>query len=168
MVCARPRPVPNLRLRRQELARGAMSQDLEHVVERLMQTFKTATGRMVSMHPEKAFVNVLLQSQALQSWKRSGAGSGRAYMELIRDPGLSRMQGRNYDRVDEEGKVLFQGRGHPLPEGALKKAAIKSVKQVRLLQCCRNVSCRRLCTQPLVLPEQGANVVDSLAAGKPH
>jgi hypothetical protein len=106
-----------------------------------MQTFKTATGRMVSMHPEKAFVNYQLQTQAMSTWARDLGAGGRAYGELIRETGLSLMQGINYDCEgddkpednDGDGVVLLLGCGKPMP-GKMKPAAIKSVKQVRLLR----------------------------------
>ncbi len=104
-----------------------------------MQTFKTATGRMVSMHPEKAFVNYQLATQAMTSWTRGGhaGGRARAYGELMRETGTSLMQGVNYDLLDEglgpdDDRVLLQGRGYPMAGGKMKLDAIKSVKQVRL------------------------------------
>jgi hypothetical protein len=96
-------------------------------VERLMQMFKTCTGRKLSQGVEKTFANVMLLQQAMQEWRRDGL---RSYSELIRDPGLSLMQGRMYDRVvvaTDGPKVFLLGQGRPLR--AKKDGGNKSEKE---------------------------------------
>lgn len=125
------------RLRKQEQARGAASQDMDFGVERLMQLFKTATGRRTSLHPEKSFINVMLRQEAFKLWERQQrritVPHMRTYAELKSEPGLSNMQGRMYD-VDPYGTrsapILLIGKGQPLPK-CKKEAALDSVLQVR-------------------------------------
>lgn len=112
------------RLRKQELARGAASQDMDFGVERLMQQFKTCTGRKMSQNTEKAFVNVMLLDQAMQAWRRDMGE--QAYARLIKDPGLTLMQGRMYDNlspVRTGPQVLLLGMGRPLRSKLSKEEA---------------------------------------------
>jgi hypothetical protein len=58
------------RLPHQEFARGYISKDMEFAVERLVQDYKSYTGRRVSSGPEKTYVNHVLQGYALSNLLR--------------------------------------------------------------------------------------------------
>ncbi|GAX86249.1 hypothetical protein CEUSTIGMA_g13661.t1 [Chlamydomonas eustigma] len=58
------------KLPRQEEAWGFASKDLEFVVERLVQDFKSKIGRRVCKDPEKSYVNNLMRSKALANFVR--------------------------------------------------------------------------------------------------
>lgn len=68
-------------LGRQEKARGAASKDLELVVERFMQVFKTTVGRRVCSEPEKVYSGNYLLSGALERFRRKNPDM-RSYEEL--------------------------------------------------------------------------------------
>lgn len=56
----------NARLYDQEKARGAVANDLEFVVERVMQQFKRVTGRHITTKVEAHFVQQFLLGQSLE------------------------------------------------------------------------------------------------------
>ena len=96
------------RLPRQELARGYTAKDMEFCAERLVQLFKTFSGRRVSSGPEKTFVNSGLQDRALSDL-------------LVQDPALhkiravikgqSRASSQKYLRLPDvfDGPSLYGG-----------------------------------------------------------
>lgn len=94
-----------------------------------MQTFKTATGRMVCLHPERAFVNFKLQGDSLHLWQLEQPGM-RTYEQLIHDAGLSLMQGIMYDTTSEteHGTILLQGCGKSLSKLEKDKACAAVLK----------------------------------------
>ena len=50
---------------RQERTRGFVAKDMEFIVERLMQDYKSSVGRRVSSGPEKTYINHVLEAEAL-------------------------------------------------------------------------------------------------------
>lgn len=101
------------RLAKQERARGCVSKDLEFVVERLMQVFKTGVGRRVSKSPEKVFINGLLLRRALRrcQGKHPGIDLSVCIPTRVGLGGKKRWRGE----VDSgpDGRML--GIGYPLP-----------------------------------------------------
>jgi len=102
------------RLPRQELARGPSGKDLEYCVERLMQFFKTLTGRRRSKDPEKVFANRYLMMTGLTCMQREQQGL-QSIVDNVLDPPQREEMGLHLDTPLDD--CILQNSGKHLRTG---------------------------------------------------